>query len=95
MKCVTFISQIAFHVCWAVFICFEQQFVIRPEQWDSILYVHPKKLDEPCARIESDGEWFPIDRVLDSIYIVGTDKMWQHLVGGLYEKIFSRNLFPR
>ncbi|ETN68279.1 hypothetical protein NECAME_15903 [Necator americanus] len=51
-----------------------------PEQWDSIKYVHPEKLKEPCARIESDGEWFPIDRVLDSIYIVGTDKMWQHLV---------------
>ncbi|KAL6725321.1 hypothetical protein Aduo_007382 [Ancylostoma duodenale] len=63
-----------------------------PEQWDSILYVHPKKLNEPCARIESDGEWFPIDRVLDSIYIVGTDKMWQHLVQ--WKPCWSRQVTP-
>ncbi|KAK6745993.1 hypothetical protein RB195_012230 [Necator americanus] len=63
-----------------------------PEQWDSIKYVHPEKLKEPCARIESDGEWFPIDRVLDSIYIVGTDKMWQHLVQ--WKPYWSKQVTP-
>ncbi|CAJ0598038.1 unnamed protein product [Cylicocyclus nassatus] len=63
-----------------------------PEQWDAIRYHHPKKLDEPCARTQSDGEWFPIERILDTIYIVGTNRMWQHLVQ--WKPSWSRQVTP-
>ncbi|VDO86653.1 unnamed protein product [Heligmosomoides polygyrus] len=43
-------------------------------------YEHPKKLSVPCARVERDGEWFQIERILDTICLVGSDKSWQSLV---------------
>lgn len=40
----------------------------------------PEKLAVPCARVSSDGEWFPIERVLDTVCLVGSNMPWQSLV---------------
>lgn len=51
-----------------------------PASWDAMTYKRPKKLKVPCARVESDGEWFQIERVLETVCLVGSDKGWQSLV---------------
>ncbi|KAK6039703.1 hypothetical protein COOONC_22792 [Cooperia oncophora] len=51
-----------------------------PASWDALTYKRPKKLKVPCARVESDGEWFQIERVLETVCLVGSDKGWQNLV---------------
>ncbi|VDL82617.1 unnamed protein product [Nippostrongylus brasiliensis] len=51
-----------------------------PESWDELTYQKPEKLKVPCARVDSDSEWYEIDRVLDTICLVGCDKGWQSLV---------------
>ncbi|VDL65807.1 unnamed protein product [Nippostrongylus brasiliensis] len=53
---------------------------VGPESWDELTYQKPEKLKVPCARVDSDSEWYEIDRVLDTICLVGCDKGWQSLV---------------
>ncbi|KAJ1363117.1 hypothetical protein KIN20_022885 [Parelaphostrongylus tenuis] len=47
---------------------------------DCVSYRSPCKLCVPCARVETKGEWFQIDRVLDTISFVSSDRIIQSLV---------------
>ncbi|KJH50980.1 hypothetical protein DICVIV_02838 [Dictyocaulus viviparus] len=54
--------------------------ICRYDDWDNLTYKKPKRLSVPCARMESDGEWFQINRILDTVFVAGSNKGWQSLV---------------
>ncbi|KAJ1358638.1 hypothetical protein KIN20_017115 [Parelaphostrongylus tenuis] len=47
---------------------------------DSVSYERPRKLPVPCARAEYEGHFFQVDRVLDTISVVSSDRILQSMV---------------